>query len=201
MSDTEDNKPLFLRAQDPSTWEKPEDVSHGDWFLRPDKPLSARHRVLAKMVAMGCGTNEIAEKLGYTASRVSILKSNTKIKEAIERYQDRMHEEDLEDRIKSLGPDALDTIEEILSSNADPLKKESAARWILEKISGKASQQIDVTGEIGIGVFMEKLDKIKVAQRIGSPILEARGQSTESAPEPESTKDPIEDWLDKNLTD
>lgn len=205
MADTEDetSKPLFLRAQDSSTWEKPEETSWGDHFLNPDKPLCARHKALAKMVAMGCTTTEIADKLDYTMARVSVLKSNTKIKMEIERCQDRMHEEDLEERIKHLAPDALDTMEEILLSVQDPLKREAAAKWILEKVTGKATQQVDVKGEINLGVFLQQLDKMGAKQSMlpNRDVTPKQIETSEILEVESKPVDLVEDWLDKHLDD
>lgn len=197
MSDEEndkklqDTRPLFLRAQDSDTWEKPTDVSWGDHFLKPDKPLSARHKTLARMIAMGMGTNEIAEKLNYTAARVSVLRSNSRIKQEVEKYLDRVHEQEISERMKELAPDALNTMEEILLSMNDPLKKENAARWILEKVTGKASQQIDVKGEISLGLFLDKLDKLQTKQ------LQSSKEETRDVT-PEQEKDNFEQWLEEN---
>lgn len=207
MSETgdESDKPLFLRAQDPSTWEKPEDVSWGDHFLRPDKPLKARHKLIAKMAASGATTTEIATKLNYTVSRISILLSNTRIKAEIEKLQDKMFEADLDTRMKELAPEALDVIEEIISSDTmTAAKKENAARWLLEKVSGKAAQQIDLKGDISVGVFLDKLDQLKATGQVidvtPKPQLPVSEQSEKLAEATESpAADPLLEWVNQNL--
>lgn len=200
-------KPLFLSAQDPETWKKPEEKTWGDHFLRPDKPLSSRHRALARMVAMGATNKEIAERLNYSMSRVSVLKSNTRIQEEIQKFEDRVYEESIEERIKELAPEAIDAMEAILKADVDPLRKENTARWILEKASGKAAQQINVQGEVSLGVFLEKLDKMStqaLAPREVNPAIEGQTEESPETSEQDKTQeiiDPLEDWLDKNLSD
>lgn len=205
MSDDNENditppRPLFLQASRPDTWEKPDDTTWGDHFLNPARPLNARHRLLAKMVAEGCTTTEIAAKLKYTEARVSVLKSNTRILQLIEQIQDRMFEDDIEKRMKSLGPDALNAIEEILTSDKiDAIKKETSARWLLEKLTGKPAQQIDIKGEITVGHFLDELDKIKsmreVSARQPTPSTEITGTADVELP----VLDPITTWLDDNI--
>lgn len=199
MSNQIDNdKPLFLRASEPETWEKPDDVSWGDHFLKPGTPLNARQKQLATMHVLGSTNNEIAEKLHYSVSRVSVLLGATKVKNEIERIRDRMHEEDLEKRMKHLGPDALNVIEELLNDpTVEAAKKESAAKWLLEKLTGKASQQIDVKGEITVGHFLDKLDQMKVVGPAKPEHTKVTGQTTTEVIE--TTADPMSEWITKNL--
>jgi len=206
-------KPLFLSAQDPSTWKKPEGVTWGDHFLEPGKPLRARHRLLAKMLAQGCTSNEIAVKLGYTPGRVSVLCGNTKILNEVERLQDYMFETDLDERMKQLAPEAANVIEEILSSTTlPPEKKENAARWLLEKVSGKPAQQIDLKGNISVGVFLDKLEQIKAGGQIINVNAAPANQSPEAGtPEAHDGEahdvaehdgepaDPLAAWIQDNL--
>ena len=152
------------------------------------------------MHVLGSTNNEIAEKLHYSVSRVSVLLGATKVKNEIERIRDRMHEEDLEKRMKHLGPDALNVMEEILTSPTVELaKKENAARWMLEKLTGKASQQIDVSGEITIGHFMDKLDTMRDVSAQKSIM----GNTSESGDiEVVGEKvDKFTDWISKNLSE
>lgn len=200
MSEDQDCK--YLKASDPETWQKPDDVdTWGDYMLRPDKPLSHRHRELARLAAHGKTQKEIAQELNYTQSRVSVLLSNEKIKNEVGRIRDKLFSADIESRIKDLSGDALDVMEEILiSPHISTKDKETAAKWILEKHSGKPSQQVEHKGDLSIGVFLEKLD-----QERGKKALESSDPSGEvidvQAKEPEKAlaTDSFTDWLDKNL--
>lgn len=189
-----------IDANDPSTWKKGEDETWGDKFLRPDRPLTQRHRELARLAALGKSNKEICEKLNYTPSRVSILLTNSKIKDEIERYKDKLFTIDTQTRLKELAPDALNVMEEILTSPSVELKdKENSAKWLLEKVSGKAAQQVDIKGEVSIGVFLDKLDQMKARESLPqSTPINIIPKSSEVVKE-ESVGDNFEEWLDKNL--
>lgn len=195
---SEDDEPEFLKASDPSTWAKPEDVSWGDWMLKPGKPLMPRHRLLAEMLAKGCTTNEIAEKLNYTVGRVSVLASNSRIKDEVLKFQERMYDIDLEARMKALGPDAIAVVDEIINDpKIESLKKESAAKWLLEKLTGKAAQQIDIKGEISVGVFLDQLDRLQAAGKV----INVTPESKQPGESPQETiqLDALELWVKENL--
>lgn len=211
MSEDETEKPktrsLFLKASDPETWQKPEDVTWGDHFLVPGRPLNARQKKLAKMAAWGKTNNEICEELGYTPGRVSVLLGAQKVKDEIERIQDKMHEADLEEQLKMLGGDAMNVMEAIINDeNLPPIKKEAAAKWVLEKLTGKAAQQIDVKGEISVGHFLDKLNqaveqgKIKNVTPMQIPSKTGSAQEGEKLlDDAEHLDDPLADWINKNI--
>lgn len=197
----------FLKASDPETWAKPDDVTWGDHFLRPDKPLNQRQRELARLAAHGKTNNEICKLLDYTQGRVSVLLSNTKVKNEIEKYKDKLFGVDAQTRLKELSGDALNVMEGILiDGQIDIEKKESAAKWVLEKTTGKAAQQIEVKGEVNIGVFLDKLDQLKSTNKSlpapepidVTPLENEDGVNQEPK---EKTPEPavFDDWLDKNF--
>ncbi len=201
---SEDNDKLYgpLKAPDPETWRKPDEMTWGDKFLIPNKPVSYRHKELARMTAHGKTNKEICEVLNYTPARVSVLLSNTRIKDEIEMYRDKLFGADIETRLKDLSSDALRVMEGILiDRNLDDLDKESAAKWILEKVSGKPAQQVDVKQDISIGLFLDKLDQMKVVSaQPETPALEGVVETTARPTilaEPE--KDTFASWLDENL--
>lgn len=137
----------------------------GDRMLVEGRPLSPRHRKLAEYVAQGKTTNEVAELLGYTASRVSVLKSNSRISELIFETQERIYQETVGSRLKKLAEPALNEIEKCLTDQTNRYKqnvKQDTAKWIIEKIDGKAAQKHEVSGGILVGV-LDRLDAIQAA--------------------------------------
>jgi hypothetical protein len=54
----------------------------------PVKRLRAVHHHMAMMFAMGMGTSEVADELGYCVSRVSILRNSPAMEELIRAYLD-----------------------------------------------------------------------------------------------------------------
>lgn len=199
----EDKKRLPINAKDPETWKKPEDMTWGDKALAPNRPLSHRQRELCRMAAHGKMNKEIAEKLNYTQARVSVLLSNSRIKDEIERYRDALFKQDEKTRIKELTPDALNVMEQILvDRNLDLKDKENAARWILEKATGKAAQQIEANHTINIGDLYDKLDQMKVKEKTrylpeseGTEIIDVEPISQEEQQE----VDDFASWLEDNL--
>ena len=184
-------------------WTPEYEETWGDRMLRPDKPLLQRHLELARMAAHGKTNNEIAEKLGYTASRVSILLSNRRIKNQINIYRDRLFKVDVKTRMKDIAPDAMDVIEGILNDdNLDAKQKEKAAMWVLEKVDGKAAQQVDHNVSGGIGLFLDKLDQMKsqgnlpTVQTLPAEAVKVTESNTEA-----TSKDEFTTWLNENLKD
>lgn len=178
------------------------DLSWGDRVgPDPDRPLTPRHRKLAELFAQGKSNREICEELGYSESRVSILKSNSRIAALADEIRERVFEETVGARLKKMTEPALNEIEKCLNdrSNRYPERlKTEVARWLVEKIDGKAAQKIDI-GENMLGVMMDRLDALKSAgrdldaPRDVTPILQIEGKSVENAaPEPE---DPLEKWV------
>lgn len=197
----------FLKASEPDTWEKPDDIdTWGDYMLRPDKPLLQRHLELCRLAAHGKTNNEIAEKLGYTASRVSVLLGNTRIQAQINHYRDRLFQVDTKNRMKELAPDALNVIDGILTDESLSMKeKEKAAMWVIEKVDGKAAQQTDINVAGGIGFFLDKLDQMKAqgetinVQYSPTEIPSESSLLEPAKPDSELPTDEFTQWLDKNI--
>ncbi len=142
-----------------------ENLSWGDRVLDPDRPLSPRHRKLAELFAMGKTNAEVIRELGYSDSRVSILKSNSRIRELIAEISERIYQETISARLKKMAEPALNEIDKCLNDRTNRYKentKQDTAKWVLEKLDGKAIQKHEVSGGVLIGV-MDRLDAIKAA--------------------------------------
>lgn len=142
-----------------------EKTNWGDALLDPSRQLSPRHRKLAELLAQGKTNNEIAQELGYTPSRVSILKSNSKIRQLVDETRDRVFEETVGARLKKLARPALDEIERCLLDDTNRYKEQlkvDTAKWVAEKLDGKAAQKIEMSGGVLVGLF-DRLDAIKAS--------------------------------------
>lgn len=151
------------------------EMSWGDRLLVERLTLSPRHKKLAELAAQGLSNKEIAEQLNYTGSRVSILLTNTNIKREIEKIRERVFLEPMSKRLKHMGDLAADEIERCLTDNTNKYKeslKVETAKWVAEKIDGKAIQRHDI-GENILAVMMDRLDSLK-----------SSGQSSLIPPEP-----------------
>jgi DNA-binding CsgD family transcriptional regulator len=191
----------YLRAEHPESWQKPSDVdTWGDWTLKPGRALSPRHKELCRLFFLGKTNSYIAETLGFTESRVSVLRSNTQVQAEITRLQELAFERTVGERLKEMGPQAANILEEILTTE-DPnvkmsLKKETAV-WVLEKLTGRPKQDIDIQSST-LGSFIEMLNQMKASDQTltkdVTPAL-ASGQVTEEAP----VRSDVEAWVAENL--
>lgn len=185
MSDETDEAPTSEEGNE-------NDATWGDATL--SGPLKPRHRRLAELHAQGYTNNEIVEKLGYSVSRVSILLSNHKVKEEIERVRERIYQDTIAKRLKDLGDPAMNVIEECLTDRSNRWKenlKADMAKWVVEKLDGKATQKFDV-GENTLSLFLDRLDAAKAG---GHPIVDITPQEKQAllAPNVENSgENPVE---------
>lgn len=197
-------RPLFLSAQDPDTWQKPDDISWGDYSLKPGKALSARHKELARLLFLGKTQVEITAALGYTQPWISRLSQNYMIKEEVERLREKAFQATVSERLKDLGPEAMDAIEEGIRSPDMKLKdRTELAKWVVEKLDGKAAQKVDINADVNIGVFMDKLEQLRDAGQVldvtPKPALPPSETSDANEAPEETEVDPLAEWLKKNL--
>lgn len=188
----------------PPPEEKEDDKTWGDRLLVPGRPLSPRHRKLAELAAQGIAQGKIAEQLDYTPSRVSILLSNTQIREEVERIKERIYEDTVGSRLKRMVEPALAEIEKCLSDRTNRYKealKQETAKWVIEKIDGKATQKYDV-GENMLGIMMDRLDALKSAgaqlpHSIDVTTVQAADRLIENVPirREKSEEDLLEEWV------
>lgn len=180
-----------------------EAVTWGDRLLGPGA-LSPRHLKLAEYAAQGKRQKEIAELTGYTQSRVSILLSNTRIRAEVLRIQERIYEDTIGGRLKKMSDPALAIVEKILTDRTNRVKiseQADMAKWVLEKLDGKATQKFDV-GENMLGLLMDKLDHMKNAGKgLNSidvtPLKELNSTSSTPSEDPSPAPlDPLKDWID-----
>jgi len=183
--------------------------SWGDRLLLAERILSPRQRKLCELPAQGLPNVKIAEQLGYTQSRVSILLTNTQICNEVERIREKIYEDSIGRRLRDMGRPALDELDRCLGDKSgkykEPLKVETA-KWIVEKLDGKAVQKYDV-GENLLSVMMDRLDTMKRAGLTSIPAIDVTSlapteqipqESGEKVPETlhsKSEEDLLDDWI------
>ena len=183
---------------------------HMETDPQPGTSLKPRHRELARLHALGKTNNQICATLGYSVSRVSILLSTAAIQAEVDRYRNRLYEQDLISAMKELGGDARRVIEDMLRSPAERLRdKAEIAKWLIEKLTGKPKQEVAVESHT-LAAFMESLKQLSdrgetlditptlTTSSAASPSAE-RGtpgapQISDAPSQPSFTA-----WLDKNL--
>lgn len=192
----EDPSPNLPEVSDPSDYKT---LAQG--FLSP------RHRRLAFLAASGKSNQDICAELGYSDSRVSILLRNPFISEEITKLQERIYEETVGARIKTFAESALNVIQMALTDKTNKVKmseKIDVAKWVIEKIDGKAAQKIEA-GENMLAALMDKLDASKTARTINitnnygpdALSVEARpvGEIEAPAPKERDEEDLLDDWV------
>lgn len=173
ISDQEPPAPIDdSTSQDPTERAEYQTLANGH--------LNPRHRRFAQLVAEGKSVAEIRAELGYSDSRISILKRNGLISAEVARLQNRIFEETVQSRLKTFAEPALNNIQSILTDRTNRVKtseKMALSQWVVEKLDGKAASKVDV-GENLLGVLMDRLD--------------ARRTSGASAPVPGSGPETID---------
>lgn len=130
--EAEHDKPPDFTAYDEHEEEMPE----------LNRALKPRHREAARLCAIGKTNNYICEKLGYSAGRISVLLSSPVMRREVDRYRNLIYDRDVISAIKELGHDSIRAIEEVIRDPKAPAKlKTENARWVLEKVTGKAKQE------------------------------------------------------------
>jgi DNA-binding CsgD family transcriptional regulator len=213
MSDSEDEIAPEVVVEAPAA--EPEaapEPDEGDSSPVPpsDQPLSPRHRRLCEYLAHGDPVGEIAKALHYTPGRIYTLKTHPRIKAEVARISDRIHEETIKSRLKSVGNAAMDHVEFVLKDRTNKVKineKSDMAKWVVEKLDGKAAQVHDV-GENLLGVMMDRLDGLKNAGRslgpqTSAPLeIEAREVSEPAEPaRPKTDEELLAEWVTANPLD
>ena len=165
---------------------KPPEVTWGMWM--GPKKCSHVHEALIYMAASGATNKRIADDLGYTQSRISIILSKPEIKAKIKAVQQSLWGENADRRFSQLLPSAIDVAEEVLNNpNERSNLRVDVAFRLMDRALGKPKQEVTVEGNL-IADLIHKLDQQEAMHRI-VPALK-------SSQEPEH---PIDKYIDDNI--
>ena len=171
---------------------------YDDWIENPNDNLSFRQRELCRLIAKGFKNKDVCLTLGYSPSRVSILLRNPLIRKEILKFQDKVFNADLVQRIDEVAPDAMNIIEAALGDESQlrPTAKVDLAKWVMEKKTGKPRQ----LHEIETGSLMDlyaRLDNMKNVRDVLETGMEAHDSKIVDI---EPVKhDYIADWFKKEI--
>src|ERR1051326_1691148 len=136
---------------------KPEGVSWPRWMGPRD--INHRHEHIIHLAAMGHTNNQIAKEMKMNVPRISIILNTPVIKEAILKKREEYYGNDAKQIFKTLMHKAFQVLEDTLnSSTANEKTKLEAAKYALDQISGKATQSVQVTGNV-LHEIISKLDQ------------------------------------------
>jgi len=179
---------------------KEEGESWGDHMLTDKAELSFKHETLAHMAASGMTNKKIAQDLGMTEARISVILTNTLVGQRVKEIQARYWGGNIEKRFKQSIPAAMDVMDDAIKNqsgtfkSADQLK---ASMWLLEKVTGKAKQEVDHTSG-SLKDLLQKMDDMTDRGEVidVSPQLEGK---TEEETEAQREDQKFDNWIDQNL--
>lgn len=126
----------------------------------PSRGYRERWRSIARLHALGLTNNQIGRKLGYSPTGISLALKQPFVMEEVEKFR-ASFDGDIANRIKGIASDSLDRIHAIV---LDDTEKTSivldAAKWAVEKATGKARQEVTVESGT-LSSFMDLLRQMK----------------------------------------
>lgn len=172
--------------------------------VRPATQDELRLELLCYMSAAGASLKVIAGKTGLTIGQVTSLLSGLSAKERIAELREKYWGDNMRVRFGASAPRAMDVIDEVLeSTTARTHEKLEAAKWVLEKTTGKAKQELEISGGENVGKFLEILAQM---QKTAAAVIGSRGAGSlggdpsvidVTPAQPEA--DHLDSWLDSNL--
>ncbi len=137
--------------------QKPKNVSWGRWVGPRDH--SHRHDLICALAALGRTNNQIAEEIGMTPPRVSIILQQKETKKKIKEMQNTEFVAKARERIEAMLGPSLDVIEAIITNDMESSKiKLDAAKYLIDQGVGKSKQEVTHSGTV-LGEFMHKLEQ------------------------------------------
>jgi len=183
-NNNEENDNMFPDPE-PITTVEEEDKSWGDKLI--SNPQKYRYETVAFMAASGMDQKRIAEQMDMTQAWVSTIMGNTYVKNRVKEIQKEQWGGNIENRFKQGLPKAMDVVENVISTSGDDRLRLDASKWLLEKVTGKASQQVNVEGNL-LGDLIGQLDEMREAKEQGEEILI---EDTE--------RDDMDEWILNNV--
>ena len=130
------------------------------------KKVSYKHDFIIRLAALGFKQCEIAERTGYSQTRLSLILNNSRIKKKILQVREQVFSKDPDTALRTMIPDALNVIREVIQNPQERAQTRIDASYrLLDRTHGKAKQSIDVGGSLIRDLF-DQLDAVKNAKPI-----------------------------------
>ncbi len=129
--------------------------------------LDHSQKLVALLLACGASVLDIAMEMGTDAQTVSQLETNLLIIKQIKNYKERFWGTDSQAQLQGMLPQALKYVSEVLEKknmSVDASKELETARWLIEKVTGKATQQIDMSSSLNFGTLLDEMRKMREAR-------------------------------------
>lgn len=209
VSETSETKPKKLsfeviRELKKAGFDKPADVSWPDWM--GPKKLSDRHKLIAIYRAKGVNARTIANELGFTESRLSLILNTQRMQEQVEAYRQQYYGQSIQKRFHELTDKAVDVLEETINNPQERTSvKLKAVNEVLNRSLGKPKEQIEIKTSTVRDLF-EELDKLRRGE-LTLDFSAARPKSIESSDpniiDTTATRvdqyDSTDEWIEQNI--
>lgn len=163
-------RPAFLsetKAEATAYAGEPDLVPLFDHELLADNPeapalgVQNRYREIARRHALGQTNNQIAAALGYTASRLSIILRDPFVQTEIGRWREALFDDETIANLKEAARFGSVRIRNlIVNPKTDDRVALTASQFAIEKVTGKAKQEVSVQSESLTG-FMDMLREMR----------------------------------------
>jgi len=184
-----DNKEIEVFFPDPE--EIPEDQSFTQQEQEWEEKLgNYKYETIAYMAASGMRQKEICAQIGMTQSWVSNIVTSQAVQKRIREIQKEHFGGSIEERFKKAMPQAMKVMEETIEDGSvhDQRLKVDTSKWVLEKVTGKATQTVAHEGA-ALSDLMLKLDSLAGAE----------AREVEEVLEIEANRDPMDEWILNNV--
>lgn len=128
--------------------------------------LSHAQRLVALLLTCGASTLDIALELNTTAQEIESFEGNLLIGQQMELYKERFFSSDANSRLKGMLPPGLKFLSDVIENGSavDPEKRLDTVKWLIEKLTGKPAQQIDLNQNMNFGNLLDEMKKMREAQ-------------------------------------
>ena len=153
-------------------------IDVGDLVARSTSPLASSeapslaklrqiHHEIARLLASGLSETEVAGVVGYSLSRISILKADPSFKELLAYYSKRQEEVfiDVRKRLAVLGMDAVAELQDRLDYKSDSLTNTQLIEITKASLDRAGFNPVNKTENVQVLLTGDELAKLK--ERIG----------------------------------
>ena len=171
----------------------------------PVEGVRIRYAEIARLHALGLTNNQIGERLGYLAPRVSGILRHPFVIAEVARLRDKIFDQAAIEVLKEASLDGVKLIHRVILNEKEKMGyRLDAAKWAKEQAHGKAHQSLSVENNT-LNVYIEAVRAIREQnERDVTPAKREPSQELLTTTEPiatEVTKLTWDAWLDENLPD
>lgn len=160
--------------------------------------LNYLHRLVALLLACGAQVSDIGFELGITLEQVDLFQRNLLIEEQVKLYKTRFWDDSGQERLKAMMPQALGFIDDVMTGRIQGLdisKKLEMVKWVVEKVTGKATQQLDVNASVNFGHVLDEMKKMASSRAQIEGGAEHSSKSSHDVIDVTPPKDEMADWV------